>query len=200
MQIQIDSAAITQAVNESATEAITQAMSGFAMRHAIAGVITDEFTLNVIKDAVRQAVQNTDSQALANHLAAEMQQATQRAVSSLLNEGIVAIVCKLRGIPDYDKPRYDAVRQEMCGSAPVPPSLPNDRTVTPRGRHCHSESAFNSPSTSKRVASDSIASHKAKYPSSYPSAQIPIPPIPAFKTCCNRFSKALSSVLMAEMS
>lgn len=101
MELTIDQDAIAKAINDSATKALTVALGGWEMQKAVAEIVTDEVVRGAIADAVKLAVQQIDRGALANALAAELQRATTRAVVTMLNEGLVDIVCKLRGIGSY---------------------------------------------------------------------------------------------------
>lgn len=115
MDIKIDQDAIAFAINTSATKALTQALSGWNMQQAIGEIVSTEVISGAVADAVKLAVAQIDRSALANALAGELQRATTRAVITLLNEGLVDIICKLRGIGAYgeDVKRRAEVKAEV---------------------------------------------------------------------------------------
>lgn len=116
MELKVDQEAISKAINDSATKALAQALGGWEMQKAVAEIVTDEVARGAIADAVKLAVQQIDRSALSNALAGELQRATTRAVVTMLNEGLVDIVCKLRGIGIYgdDVKRRAAVKAELA--------------------------------------------------------------------------------------
>ena len=116
MELKIDHDAIAIAINNSVTKALSQALGGWEMQAAVADIVTAEAARGAVADAVRLAVAGIDRQALANALAGELQRATTRAVVTMLNEGLVDIVCKLRGIGSYgdDVKRREAVKAELA--------------------------------------------------------------------------------------
>lgn len=115
MELKIDSDAIAQAVNDNATKALAKALGGWEMQQALAEIVTDEVAKGAVAEAVRLAVASIDRSQLANALAGELQRATTRAVVTMLNEGLVDIVCKLRGIGTYgeDVKRRATVKAEL---------------------------------------------------------------------------------------
>ncbi len=115
MKLEIDEVAIGKAINASATAAMAAALGGHDMHRAVAQIVTEDVARGAIADAVKQAVAQVDRSALVTALAAELQRATTRAVVTMLNEGLVDIVCKLRGIGNYgeDVQRRAAVKAEL---------------------------------------------------------------------------------------
>lgn len=115
MQVQLDTDAIAAAINNSATKALSKAFDGYSMQTAVAEIVTDEVVKGAIADSIKLAVQGLDRAALANALAQELQKAVTKAVVTMLNEGLVDIVCKLRGIGQYgeDVKRREAIKAEL---------------------------------------------------------------------------------------
>ena len=116
MEIKIDQEAITAAINANATKAVADALGGWEVQKAVAHVVTTEVAQGAIAEAVTAAVKQIDKSALVNALASELQKATTSAVVAILHEGVVDIVCKLRGIGDYsteDKRKRAAIKAEL---------------------------------------------------------------------------------------
>lgn len=108
MQLNIEKEAIERAINETATRAFEKAMAGYEIQQAIANVVTTEVAEGTIAQAIRSAVEKMDTDQLVVRLAEELQKATTRAVVHILQEGLLEVVCKLRGVRDYgDEGRKD---------------------------------------------------------------------------------------------
>jgi len=118
MQIEIDPKMITEALDKAASEALRESLSGYKVQEAISSVITAEIAEGAISKAIKQAAKQVDIAALTQKLAAELQKATVKAAIALLQDGLVATVCKLRGIGEYgadDKAERAKVRVELFG-------------------------------------------------------------------------------------
>ena len=116
MEIKIDQEAILTAINTNATKAIADALGGWEVQKAVAHVVTTEVAQGAIADAIRTAAGKIDKSELANVLASELQKATTSAVVVILHEGLVDIVCKLRGIGNYtedDRRKRAAIKAEL---------------------------------------------------------------------------------------
>ena len=116
MEIKIDQEAILTAINTNATKAVTNALSGWEVQKAVAHVVTTEVAQGAIADAIRTVAGKIDKSALANALASELQKAATSAVVVILHEGLVDIVCKLRGIGNYtedDRRKRAAIKAEL---------------------------------------------------------------------------------------
>ena len=103
MEIQIDQDKIALAMNQTASKAIEDAVKGWGVQKAIAEVVTKEVAMGAIAEAIRQAVKQMDTVKLTQHLAEELQRHTTRVVVSILQEGMLQAICKLRGIGDYSE-------------------------------------------------------------------------------------------------
>ena len=116
MEIKIDQEAILTAINTNATKAVADALGGWEVQKAVAQVVTAEVAQGAIAEAIRTAVGKIDKSALANALASELQKATTSAVVAILHEGVLDIVCKLRGIGGYsaeDGRKRAAIKAEL---------------------------------------------------------------------------------------
>lgn len=116
MEIKIDQEAILTAINTNATKAVVDALGGWEVQKAMAQVVTTEVAQGAIAEAIRTAVGQIDKSALVNALASELQKATTSAVVVILHEGLVDIVCKLRGIGNYsedDRRKRAAIKAEL---------------------------------------------------------------------------------------
>ena len=116
MEIKIDQEAIAAAINANATKALADALGGWEVQKAVAHVVTTEVAQGAIADAIRTAAGKIDKSELANVLASELQKATTSAVVVILHEGLVDIVCKLRGIGNYtedDRRKRAAIKAEL---------------------------------------------------------------------------------------
>lgn len=115
MNIEIDQDAIAAAINGSATEALKAALSGFQIQNAMAKIVSQEVATGAIARAINAAVAQVDNDALVACLAAEIQRSVTSAVVMILHEGLVEVVCKLRGIGTYgdDIKRREAVKAEL---------------------------------------------------------------------------------------
>lgn len=103
MNIQIDQDKIAEAINKTATTAMEEALCQYHITRAISEVIVTELSGATIATAVKQAIKQMDNDKLAQHLAAEIQRHTAKAVINILQEGLLQVVCKLRGIGDYSQ-------------------------------------------------------------------------------------------------
>ena len=103
MQINLDQDKINAAIDQTASKAVEDALKGFAIQQAIADVVSKEVATGAIAQAIRQAVQQMDTVKLTQHLSAELQRHTTRAVTHILQEGLLQAVCRLRGIGDYSE-------------------------------------------------------------------------------------------------
>lgn len=101
MNVTIDPQAMEAAVNERIGEAVDQALGGWEVKKAIADVITAQVAHGLIAEAIEAAVAKMDKGALATALAHEIERAATAATVGILREGFVDVVCKLRGITDY---------------------------------------------------------------------------------------------------
>ena len=116
MKIELDQEVIDVAINKTATKAIAEALSGYSVTSSIAEVVTNQVATGAIAEAIRKAVEDVDTAKLTQHLAAEMQRATAKAVVNVLQEGLLSIVCKIRGIGDYsddDKKERARLKEEL---------------------------------------------------------------------------------------
>lgn len=119
MELKIDQEAIAKAINDNATKAVASALSGWEVQKTVADAITTEVAQGAVADAIRAAVGKIDRNELVNTLASEIQKAVTRAVISILNEGLVDIVCKLRGIGNYtedDRRKRAAIGAELLNN------------------------------------------------------------------------------------
>jgi hypothetical protein len=119
MKIELNSAAIKEAIGASADKAVADALSGYQVQRAIAAVVTEEVAQGAIAEAVRIAVRQLDTSSLTQHLAEELQKSTVRAATVLLQEALLQTVCRLRGIgsdgyySDEDKREQSRIREEL---------------------------------------------------------------------------------------
>ncbi len=102
MQITIDQNAINEAVQATATRAVTDGLGSYEVTAAIANAVTAQVADGAISQAIAAAVTKIDVDALTQAIAEELQRATIRATSEILQEGMLDTICKLRGIKDYD--------------------------------------------------------------------------------------------------
>lgn len=118
MEIQIDEAAIRDSITGSATKAVTTALDGWETQQAIGRIVSATVAEGAIGKAIQEAIARVDHGALVAMLAAEVQRATTRAVVSIIEEGVVDILCKLRNVGTYsteDKRAREAIRAEVRG-------------------------------------------------------------------------------------
>lgn len=87
MKVELEQDVINKAIQDSATKAIADALKGFSVISAIADVVTEQVAHGAITEAIKNAVQNVDTDDLIKHLSKEMQAATTKAVVVLLQEG-----------------------------------------------------------------------------------------------------------------
>jgi len=115
MNIIIDQDRIEEAITSSATKALGDAFGGWEARNAIAGIITKQIAEDVMVRALQGAVSSIDTSALTAHLAEQIQKTVTSVVIGILREGLVEVVCKLRGIGTYgdDVAKRKAVSAEL---------------------------------------------------------------------------------------
>lgn len=115
LTIPIDQDAVQAAITATATKAMTEALGGYQMQAAVAKIVTEEMASGAVAQAIRTAVAQVDTEALTRSIAVELERAAASAVTTILREGVVDIVCKLRGIGSYgdDIKRRAEVRAEL---------------------------------------------------------------------------------------
>lgn len=101
MELKINEKLIEEKMNLEITKAVADAVSGWKMQSAIADVITSEIAEKTLQEVIRKAVSNIDIDDLVSVLAKEMSRSVVSAVVHILEEGVLDIVCKLRGIGNY---------------------------------------------------------------------------------------------------
>jgi len=116
MQIKIDQSRIDEAINLSATKAIEAAMKSFSVTSAIGDSVTEEIASGAVSEAIRLAVTQVDTKTLTTHLAEEIQKSVTSVVVTILQEGLLDVVCKIRSIGDYsesDKKEKERLRVRL---------------------------------------------------------------------------------------
>ncbi len=119
MKIELSSDAIQEAISASADNAVANALGGYEVQKAIADVVTKEVAQGAIAEAIRVAVRQLNTESLTQHLAEELQRATVRAATGLLQEAMLQTVCRLRGLgshgyySDDDKREMSRIRAEL---------------------------------------------------------------------------------------
>jgi len=101
MQVTLDNEKITRAITDAATDAVVEALKGWEVAKAIGEVITKEVAEGIMAEALRRAIRQIDNERLITTLAVELEKGVVRAVTHILEEGVLDVVCKLRGISDY---------------------------------------------------------------------------------------------------
>lgn len=115
MNIELNESLISEAVNKSATDAITAALCGYKVSNTIGEVVTEQIANGAIMRAINEALVSLDTAALTEMLAREMQNAVTSAVVHIVREGLVDVVCKIRGVDRYGASPLDRdkVRAEL---------------------------------------------------------------------------------------
>lgn len=101
MNVSINDKQLEEAITSSATKAVGDALGGWEVRNAISAIVTKQIAEDVVVKAVEEAVRSVDHSALVAALASEIQKTTTKVVVGILREGLVEVVCKLRGIGTY---------------------------------------------------------------------------------------------------
>lgn len=119
MNLTIDQQAIESAIQSTATAAIHDAVGHYSMKSAIVQVVLDQLSSSSITTAVGQAVAQVNTQELADALAAEIVASIRRGVLAVVQESLVEMVAKLRGLSTYsDKAAIQELRREMYPEHP----------------------------------------------------------------------------------
>ncbi len=119
MKFELNTETIQEAIGSSADKAISSALGGYEVQKAIADVVTKEVAQGAIAEAIRVAVRQLNTESLTQHLAEELQRATVRAATGLLQEAMLQTVCRLRGLgshgyySDDDKREMSRIRAEL---------------------------------------------------------------------------------------
>lgn len=101
MELKIDSLLIEKAINENISAALTQSLGGYQMTDAVAKIVTAEVANGAVAEAIKVAVEQINKSDLAMTLAQEIQRAVTSAAVAIVREGMVGVVCRLRGVDGY---------------------------------------------------------------------------------------------------
>jgi len=117
-EISIDTDAILQTINETATAAIRDALKGYSFTSAVGKLVSESLAERAMTEAISAALEQVGTDELTRTLASEMQRAVVRGVVMLLQESMVSVVCKLRGVADYSPgyaQRAEEIRHQLFG-------------------------------------------------------------------------------------
>jgi len=112
VKIEISPETIETAINEQINEAVENALGSYSVRTSIADTLTSEIAGGAVGEALRRALASLDTDALTQHLAAEIQRAMTAAVVGLLEGGICNVLLTLRGLSSYSN-GYAEARAEV---------------------------------------------------------------------------------------
>lgn len=116
MRIQLDNEALGEAVKIAVQGAIKSSVEGYEVQKAIEDSVASHLRLDKIADAVEAGMNKVDLFELATVVSAEIAQQMKILVQTTIQEGVVRMVCTLRGVRDYDQDyqaKARAVREEL---------------------------------------------------------------------------------------
>lgn len=102
MNIKIDEELIQNAIRASIQDAVSTAVKGYSVQSVIANAMASELTSSVVVQAVKDAVHRVDMDSMVESLAREIQRATIKAVVAVVQESMVEVIARLRGLSPYD--------------------------------------------------------------------------------------------------
>lgn len=112
MEIVLDEAAVTKAVNESAVKAVTDSLVSYKVREKLESALAESALLEGIGKVVNEAVAQMDLSSLSTSLANEIARSTASAMSLVLEESVVEIIAKIRG-KQYDDVAKTRIKAEL---------------------------------------------------------------------------------------
>jgi len=118
MDIKLDEDRLEGAINEKIMEAVEKALGGYNVQEAIGDTVKNQIAYGVVNESVERAIGSLNIEGLTKSLAVEIEKATAAAVVTILMEGVVDIVCKIRGLKDFEKDyqqKRDKIRAELKG-------------------------------------------------------------------------------------
>ena len=103
MEIKIDESMMQKTLDDTASQAVQNAMSGFVVRNALEKAVADSVLPGLLSQAIVDAADKIDIDALTEALAKQMSRSITKGVQLVVQDSMVSMILKLRGVPDYDK-------------------------------------------------------------------------------------------------
>ena len=95
MEIKINTEAIEAAINASASKSIESAMGGYQAQQAIAAIVTESFSSEVLRDSITKALAQVDREKITTALAEQLQKKAISATVLLLESTFAEMLTQL---------------------------------------------------------------------------------------------------------
>jgi|GEM_PF-4004235 len=113
MEIRIDEAMVQEAIDEQTTGAIKSALTGHKLQSAIGDMVEKALVPGVMAQAIESAISKIDLDSLSQSLADEIARSTTKVVQRVIQEALVGITLKIRGIAEFDHEKWNRARAEL---------------------------------------------------------------------------------------
>ena len=113
LQVTIPVDAVATVTEEAIGQAVRDACSSVAWRTRVDQALSDGLSAAAWQEIVKEALASVDHRKLVASLAAEIERTMTATVSLCMTEAAAEMVCRLRGISDYQREERAAVRQEV---------------------------------------------------------------------------------------
>ena len=124
MNINIDEKQLQEALDKQATTGVRNAMEGYAIRSAIEKAVAEAVLPDLIRTSVVEAASQIDIARLTQCLAKEMSRSVVKGVQAVMQDTMIEVILKMRGIPDYEREKREKARAEI--KATVFDNTPNN--------------------------------------------------------------------------
>jgi len=113
MEIKIPEELVTKALEDAAESAIQSMLRGRNVQDALLRAVSDSMASESIARAVTEAAETIDHTAVTNAIALEMQRCVVAGVAKVIEDAVVEIIAKMRGVyRDDEKHRTRAEIQQ----------------------------------------------------------------------------------------
>lgn len=113
MNIAIDTGHLEQVINERMADAVRDSLRHRDILDAAASELTRQVVAEALADATREAVKHIDRDGLVTTLTKEITRAVSRAVLAIVEDGVVALVARIRRLDEYSHLWTPAARQAL---------------------------------------------------------------------------------------
>lgn len=113
MNIKINQELVDQAINQNINDAICKALKSYEIEKAITDRVSNSIASGVIAESVDKAITQMDADALTNALAEQIQRTAIASTVSIIRDGFVDTIMKLRGVSEYDEAKRAKARAEI---------------------------------------------------------------------------------------
>lgn len=116
MEINIDEKEMQNVLNEQAVEGVKAVFKSYSIKSVLEKTISDSVLPALITEAIVNSVSHIDMDKLSQKLAEEIAKATTSAVQAVVQESMIEILVKLKGVPSYEPEKLARARAEIINT------------------------------------------------------------------------------------